>query len=45
MAKQTVTTTKTTHTQKRKTGSSSDTMQCNVCGGTGRQKKPSKKSR
>lgn len=44
MAKQTVTT-KTTHAQKKRTGSSPDTMPCNVCGGTGRQKKPSQKSR
>lgn len=43
-ATQTITTA-TQKAKKRKTGSSPDTMPCNVCGGTGRQKKPSKKSR
>lgn len=44
MAKQTVKTNsskKTTVTIKAKNGGS--TMKCNVCGGTGVQKKPSKK--
>ena len=44
MAKATQTTA-TTRTRKKKTTSSDDTMPCNVCGGTGRQKKPTRKSR
>lgn len=46
MAKQTVKTSnkKTTVTIKAKSSSSSgNTMKCNICGGTGMQKKPSKK--
>ncbi len=39
-ATQTVT---VTRTRKRKTASNDDTMICNVCHGTGRQKKPSRK--
>lgn len=42
MAKQKVTI--VTTTRKRKTSSNNDdTMICNVCNGTGRQKKPSRK--
>lgn len=39
-ATQTVT---VTRTRKRKTASNDDTMICNVCHGTRRQKKPSRK--
>ena len=35
--------TKTTQTRKRKTGGNSGYMQCNMCHGTGRQKKPKRK--
>mgnify|MGYP007007239397 CR=1 FL=1 len=42
MAKATQTTT-VTRTRKKKSTSNDDTMPCNVCHGTGRQKKPSRK--
>ena len=47
MAKQTVKTTskKTTVTVKAKSSSNGDMMKCNVCGGTGYQKKPTKKKK
>lgn len=37
--------TKKTKTRVKKDGSNSDYMQCNICHGTGVQKKPSKKNK
>ena len=34
--------TKTTKTRKKKTGGNSGYVKCNLCGGTGRHKKPKK---
>ena len=43
MGTQTVKTTRKTKSRKRKTGGNSGYIQCNMCHGTGRQKKPKRK--